>query len=516
MSRHSNRNCYFVEGEGVLYEPPELFGRCPHHAAAAMAPNGEKPPPFKFGRVCRKADALTEPQQKEMIDALKRLGKAMNADDQEAEDSNIPAGYTYLGQFIAHEITFDRTKGLPAIEANPGSWRSPQIDLDGLYSERPSPLYEDNARLKIGETYHQLFSVYPNDLPREKKTRVALVSDPRNDENLATAQTVVAFIRFHNNVVKALKNESPPEQLFERAKAEVVRHFQWIILKDYLRTVLDANVLDDVEQHGPRRFRIEAEADLFMPLEFSGACFRFGHSMVQRVYEWNKYHERNDPAGVKGASLSQLFEQTEFSGIVGKSEDNPSVTSDWIIDWRRFYKFPPELGYAPPARVNHARKIDTFFNLHLDKMTGFPIDDIPLENRSITIRNLLRGFALSLATGEEVADCIGEPVLKPDEIINGPHAEFLDTPRFRGRTPLWYYVLKEAELAGGNHLGRVGSRIVAETLIGILKKSPYSILNEPKWYPRFTRRGTAGTDTAVFEMVDLLDFAEVVNPLGGS
>jgi hypothetical protein len=90
------------------------------------------------------------------------------------------------------------------------------------------------------------------------------------------------------------------------------------------------------------------------------------------------------------------------------------------------------------------------------------------------------------------------------------------SPLFKGKTPLWYYILKEAELNGGSRLGRVGSRIVAETLVGVIKNSRYSILNEHNqfiWYPSYGR-GEAGTESATFEMVDLLSFADVVNSLG--
>jgi len=146
-------------------------------------------------------------------------------------------------------------------------------------------------------------------------------------------------------------------------------------------------------------------------------------------------------------------------------------------------------------------------------LSGFPPDGLPANEKSIEVRNLLRGFALGLPTGEEVAEWIGEKPLSPKEVASGPHQQLLSSSIFEGKTPLWYYILKEAELNGANRLGRVGSSIVAETLVGLIKNSRYSILDAPNWQPRFTKRRVPGTDLPLFEMVDLLDFAGVVNPL---
>jgi len=515
MCTHYNRSRYAIAGEGVV------VAHIDHHTGGAPAnsPNGASEPDlFRFGRLFE-----------QHIDCLKKLAGSMSTGDG-GGDSQLHSGYTYLGQFIAHEITFDKTKDLPLPQPISANARSPQFDLDSLYGKGPESsgdLYEsDSALLKIGSTspFGPLPS-RPNDLPRDPNTGKALIGDERNDENLAVAQLHVALIKFHNLVVENLRPTCPAAQLFETAREEVVRHFQWIVVHDYLRKILDTTVLDKVVEHGPNLLNVDNQAALFIPIEFSVAAFRFGHSMVRKTYEWNYFHSKEIASKHPAAALSQLFMQTAFSGTIGKTSDGAPILrlpSDWIIDWRRFFDFSGILEdgapkYKPPKTgPNLARKIDTFIDMDLASMQHFPQAEIPEGSRSIAARNLLRGFALGLPSAEEVAAWIDEASpLTRQEIVSG-HEDCFNTPSLTGRTPLWYYILKEAEVKrGGNGLGSLGSRIVAETLIALIKNSRYSILDGSGWHPniKYGRPGSA-TEPVIFEMVDLLHRADVVNPLG--
>ncbi|MDQ3649485.1 MAG: heme peroxidase family protein [Acidobacteriota bacterium] len=537
---HGRRDAYYVLSEGMIVEPPNPLaggGGGGHPAAAAMLP--PKVSPFKFGRMFGTCPKLSPAEGKAMFDKLITLGLCMNDPatycqqpiDKGTDESDIPAGYTYLGQFITHEVTFDNTGHLLEVGMQPESLRSPQIDLDSLYGgvngpgDKPELYEQDRVHLKVGKTSRAPTPNEPfdNDLPRDKSNlenpRKALIGDERNDENLAVAQTHLAFIKFHNKVVDEIKKDGHyDDDLFECARKHVVRHFQWIILYDYLPRLVDKHVLDCVMQHGLRWFKVDGADGLFMPLEFSAAAFRIGHSMVRLSYEWNTLRS-SDPLSRGPASLLELFQQTGFSKSpedknFGGSQSEPisRLPSDWIIDWRRFYDFTPLKHVPAVLKLNKTSKLDTILNLRLNNVVGFPDTKLEKMQKAITIRNLLRGYYLGLPTGEEIAEWMGETPLTHKQVADGPHQALLSDPLFREKTPLWYYVLKEADLNGGSRLGPVGSRIVAETLVGLIRKSPHSILANPGWRPRFGPRAE-GTELKTFEMIDLLDFADVVDPL---
>jgi hypothetical protein len=563
---HGGRTAFFVKGEGVVVEPPAAAG-----GATAAAPVQSSL--LKFGRLLDRRPELKGDEDEAMVRKLTELGECMNDPktcgqqpvQMPDDDSDIPAGYTYLGQFIAHEITFDNTNETLKPGIDPINLRTPQIDLDSLYGgpngprdRRYSKLYEpDGVRLRVGKTSHV---TPPNDefcydLPRDadckENPKKAIIADPRNDENLPVAQTHVAFIRFHNRVVERLKVDGHyDDDLFECARGQVVRHFQWIIIHDYLPKLVDENVRQSVLGGTYKLFKLDEPGGPTMPLEFSAAAFRIGHTMVRAAYNWNIYHDEARMFGDGPASVLKLFELTGFRSPRGDQFD-PSVDgfstnstkpegvkalltlpSDWAIDWRRFYKFP-QAGGAPQPRVNKASKLDTVLNFRLDKLEGFPDAKTGKAQeviKAITVRNLLRGYFLGLPTGEEVAKKLelGEDALKPEQVAEGAHKALLSDPLLFGKTPLWYYILKEAELlgkgpdgTGGHRLGPVGSRIVAETLVGLIRQSPYSILDAPGWRPRFGRPAQGG-EPALFEMTDLLKFAfgdaergeNSVNPVG--
>ena len=523
MSSHSNRSVYFmIRGEEIIVYPnlpsaevPTPPPEVPTNGGSGDAqPHRSTEPRFVFGRLFDEIKAKKdedEDRKEAVIAEIIELAKTINAKaDDAAGDSDIRAGYTYLGQFIAHEITFDKTEE-PLEGENPG-YRSPQIDLDSLYGRGPEQdprFYQDGARLKVGETIAgpDIRTTFFADLPRygfgSRRIGKALIPDPRNDENLPLAQTHLAFIKFHNKVVDAIHldpNRPDRHQLFEAAKKDVCQHFQWIILRDFLPKLLhEAEGSEPLETRHPRLFKPDPDYGVFMPLEFSVAAFRFGHSMVRNQYEWNDLQN----SGNRGiAKIENMF---QFTGFSGDLDGKPRLESDWIIDWQRFYDFQ-ELGRPiGKRRFNMARKIDPSFSLRLENIPGYPHVTANLDHQSIVARNLLRGYACYLPCAEDVIKVIDvKNPLTPEQI--GIKSQLLT-----GQTPLWYYILKEAEHNNGN-LGPVASFIIAETLVGLIRESQYSILNEENWKPKYGRRATG--DDPKFDMVDLLDFAEFVDPLG--
>jgi len=458
------------------------------------------------------------PPDSPLLQGLKDLGSNMVDDEPGNEGifNAVPAGYTYLGQFIDHDLTLDLT---PLGEAQPNAkqtpnFRTPFLDLDQVYGGGPniSPFLYDREskrgeeRFLIAQTTEaEGRKPSEDDLPRNSQG-IALVGDPRQDENLILAQLHVAFLKFHNAVLKQpdILKSSPYREAgppFEAARRIVTWHYQWIVRNDFLNQFIDANVFADLRHQwagnaGSGCFRI--------PIEFSAAVFRFGHSMVRDSYDYNedKAHE-NVP-------LQQLLKLTG-SGDPNRP-DAFSLPANWVIYWPRFF-----LGLGRSPHTNRIRKIDTkiakaLHDLQLETVKQFnaamakePRQLTSPENK-LPVRTLVRGAQMGLPSGQEVADALGVQPLDPEkQIATGSDADILRNHGFHKDTPLWYYILKEAEIPPrkGRYLGPVGSRIVADVIVAALKADPNSYLSvAPNWKP--TLAGEAGKRS--FGMPDLLRF----------
>src|SRR3954453_112640 len=195
--------------------------------------------------------------------------------------------------------------------------------------------------------------------------RKAIIPDPRNDENLAVAQTHTAMIRFHNRVVDTQLGSVPPTQKFDKAREIVTKHYQWMIRSDYLPRICQPGVVNDVFNNGRKAFEVGATpTDVpTMPIEFSVAAFRLGHSIARAAYNWNRIFD-----GGFG-SLGLLFTFSSTSGNLGGDARLPS---NWIADFRLLYDFT-EAGRAdlavPAAKFNHAKAIDTHL---VDPLANLP------------------------------------------------------------------------------------------------------------------------------------------------
>ena len=333
-TRGHGSESFFILGEGLVSTARggrEDASAQPASATAAAA----QAPPFRFTRSGPKGGRISPASRR-------KIAKAMT--DGGGTDSTIPSGYTYLGQFIDHDLTFDRTDVMLGEDISPPELlqgRSPSLDLDSLYGAGPDDpgsekFYEaDGRRLKMGRTQGlggpPLQARDGFDLPRHPDRKHATIPDRRNDENLAVAQHHLAFIRFHNRVVARL-GDVPAGQRFTRARRQVVKHYQWMVRHDYLPRICDPAVVDDVFANGRKFFEVGADPTEVptMPVEFSVAAFRLGHSMVRAKYNWNI--EFDDGTG----SLPLLFDFSGTSGFLGQGSRLPS---NWIADWRRFYRF---------------------------------------------------------------------------------------------------------------------------------------------------------------------------------
>jgi hypothetical protein len=351
------------------------------------------------------------------------------------------------------------------------------------------------------------------DLPRIDKT--AQIGDARNDENLIVAQFHTAFLRFHNAVVDWVgANEKgyhkDDAKLFERARQLTRWHYQWLVVHDYLETVTTNGTVDRLLYGGLKHYA-PREQGVFMPLEFSVAAYRFGHSMVRAEYDYNRNFGRGSLV-LPRASFELIFQFTGGGFPVPFLGQGDTLPFNWIIEWDRFI----DKGDAFPDRF--ARKIDTRLAPPLTTMINQGNQDgLGMDIRALlkhlAKRNLLRGYLLSMPTGQAVASAMGVTPLTEGEILQGNGAalnQILMDNGFIERTPLWYYVLKEAEVrVNGNSLGELGSRLVAETIIGLVENDPDSYRNQQGgWDPSKGVRLPNGDP--VVTIGDFLRFAGVM------
>jgi hypothetical protein len=498
---------------------------------------------FRFSEIV----AGTTPAPSDAL--LEALAQAMTAAGTDI-DSNIPAGFTYLGQFVDHDLTrdvTDRPFGTPLTTPDQlAQARSPALDLDSLYGGGPDDPQDsifyaaDGVRLMLGRTQESTpppvatLALDGFDLPRKGpataeplEARMAQIPDARNDENLAIGQTHLAFMRFHNRVCDRLAGAGTPSaMLFEKAREMVVKHYQWMLRSDFLPRIVDPAIVDDVFTNGRKVFEVGAIGTPTMPIEFSVAAYRLGHSMIRDLYNWNAVFSAGGGIGDFG-TLENLFRfsgtsgnlsPTNSSGTGPSDLDNPidgdfeRLPTNWVADFTRLYDFvsdgTPEL--APEGgQLNFARPIDIRLTNFLSTLPlgafggrGAPVPDI---QRNLAFRNLVRGRMVGLATGQEVAAHIanlvpGTEALAPEEILGDDLASLSRALRdeLTAGTPLWFYVLREAGLNGGR-LGAIGGRIVAETFHRAMEGSRISILRDPYFRPMF------GSDA--FRMTDLLKVA---------
>jgi hypothetical protein len=459
---------------------------------------------------------------------LTALGLSMIQTQKPEATSTVPAGYTFLGQFIDHDLSFDGEKlSLGTTHPLNTNKRSPSLDLDSLYgfdpenvkkSELGEFVYEDDGiKFRVGMTQKDLEVNLPNaakeflhDLFRgDPPNRTAALVDPRNDENLGVAQTHLAFIKFHNAIVDSLAGTTPPDRLFEKAREAVVQRYQWLILEDYLPKIIESAVLKDVIDKGCKYFVLSPGEESFMPVEFSVAAFRLGHSMITEQYEWNRAFQSTKPKP-QVATLRDLFIFTADGGFRAQKR----LVSSWIIDWTRFYDFSHIAGVTINRPPSLAGTIDPSLTSGLMKLSRLP--GVVPNTESLAVRNLLRGRTLRLPAGQSVADLLEVRRLEPEDFQDEPQYEMLRSFRFDRFTPLWYYILKEAKVhhPEGECLGPVGSRIVAETFVGLIRASKISILpsGAPRWRP---------PENVKFGMAEMLSFVnnnspkrDFLNPLG--
>jgi hypothetical protein len=424
-------------------------------------------------------------------------------------DSTIPSGYTYFGQFVDHDVTLDISSSLDAEQdaTTINNMRSPSLDLDNVYGSGPALhpfLYQfpnsgppTAIKMLLGTNQNMgpggpgtaggsgpMSTPTNSDVPRMLGTHTAVIGDPRNDENLIVSQFQQAMLKFHNQIVDALLSAGFTGDIFLQAKRTVTWNYQWAVVHDFLKRICGATTVDTALAS----VAAAPNSAFAMPVEFAVAAYRFGHSMVRDVYWINQAQT--------GATLADVFAFNR----------NPllPVFSNWVVDFNAFF----DTGFVAAVH-NKAKKIDSTLSPGLDTLPGFSG-----LMAMLATRNLLRGVAMGLPSGQGVAAHFGVAPLTAAQLKQGLPPEesaLLDSAGglLLSKTPLWYYVLREAAvLHAGDQLGPVGGRIVAETFVRMLKRDPDSFLNAPTPFKPSLPSTTPGD----FTVADLVNVARVTVP----
>ena len=381
-------------------------------------------------------------------------------------DGTAAAVWPFFGQFIAHDITADRSPiGHRTDPDQVRNFRTPRANLEGVYGAGPvgSPyLFErdDPAMLLLGTG--------GTDLPRNQEG-IALVGDPRNDVHLFMCQIQVAFIKLHNRLVKRMREDGLAEsELFESARLSATWHYQHVILREFLPLLIGAEEAERLLEQGGALYR--DDEDPYIPFEFADAAYRYGHSQIRSLYRIN---DDVEPLPV-------------FPDLIGFGPVPPSHAVDWTL----------QIDVAGHAPAQRAKRIDGRLPSSLIALpASISGERSGSDYASLANRDLQRGQAVGLPSGEAIARTLNMPVLDSDQVGLAEHG-------WSGETPLWFYILKEAEaFCDGERLGPVGARIVGEVLVGIIDSDPESFRTvEPDWTPTLPARD----EQAGFGLADLL------------
>jgi len=364
----------------------------------------------------------------------KHLGKLSETMFKEVTDDDhnhkIEAGQTFLGQFVAHDITLNITDGFDG-SLNEQNVRTPYLELDSLYGRGAA----DNPYLYKGAKL-----VHEEDDLTRSKSDVAIIGDPRNDENLIIAQLQLLFIKFHNKIVDNSGSEDP-----EEVRKQVVHNYQYIVVNDFLRKWCGDEVVDHVLKHGNKYYKPWKNKKFFMPHEFAAAAFRFGHGTLLNEYQINDN---------KVMGFDDLFKLRKGQNL----------------DWQYFFG-----EYAHPSK-----KIEPFMAPALGELPGDAPSGIP--KNSLPLRNLMRGKQLQLSHGQWVSKKMGIKPLSDKELLHyNPNLKYGNMHK---KTPLWYYCLAESAIREhGSKLGPVAARIVCEVIIGLIQYDTCSYMNYKRYKP---------------------------------
>ncbi|MCG3777134.1 MAG: hypothetical protein JW395_4010 [Nitrospira sp.] len=506
----------YAEGKNNLHLPGmKDRPHAPENSFTRMFP---ELPPFAPPTDAARDQAKKLGEKGSLIDALDILSDPIQSilnpgqsSPNNPDNDKMTAGVTFFGQFLDHDVTLDPRS--PLLEqSNPKkttNFRTAAFDLDSVYGSGPeaSPeLYDVSSgdiKLRVepipGSEKVSRNGAIRFDLPRDPNNN-AILGDSRNDEHVILAQFHMAMLRFHNAVIDHLRKDpaladQSAERIFKLAQRQVRWHYQWIILHEFLPLTIGQERVDDILKKGLKFYEVDKRNPL-IPIEFSVSAYRFGHSQIRPSYRLN--------FGPTGGSPFFAF---LFDDAQDPNDTDPvdlrggKRAARRFVDWQTFFNFG-DGNFRPNKKIDG--KLSSVVMLlpgSRGPAPGLPADGV----QSLASRNLMRHVNFGIPSGQAIARRMNLPALTPTQL------DALAPFGMEKSTPLWFYILKEAEIMeNGLRLGPVGGRIVGEVFIGLLKADDSSYLAaQPNWtpvLPSVTRPGE-------FHMTDLLTFAGVVPPL---
>ena len=439
---------------------------------------------------------ITNITHQDVINALEELTESMRETENQDDPKAADAGMTFLGQFIDHDITLDATSALGS-RIDPHTIpnvRTPALDLDCVYGAGPEAsniLYgpEDD-----GLDHFLVFGRKENplDLARTCAGK-ALIGDPRNDENVIVAQVQGIFIQLHNILMSKMHEGGseaddithcahdgiapevwdfhvvPKLKSFEEVRRFIRLHYQWIIWNEFLPAFVDDKSLE----WAMNEFIFGHDAPV-MPVEFSGACYRFGHATTQFKYRMTRGADPVglfDPEGFKPRPEDGNIDLDLFFS----TNDNPAEKARLV---------GPHLG-SPLLQLPFIRDEVDLPDIGL-KLTQD-------QARNLALRNMVRDrYTYQLASGQQFAHHLGTKKVDIPEAL---------TKKGFTKTPLWFYALQEAEEHGHGKLTGVGGAIVASVFANLLKRDKTTFVHCKDFKPWKGFKGQPSIFSGIIDFV---------------
>lgn len=405
-----------------------------------------------------------------------------------------PAGYTYLGQLVAHDLSMDVTSVLGNTQ-DPNTvpnFVTPFLDLDTIYGVNGATAPMDGPFFRLEG---RDFSRQGNGQPQ--------VADGRNDNHRILSQLTVAFMKLHNKFAQIQLDEHGDDgRAFDAAKRETIQTYQSVVLTDMLPKYIDNGVYDiALNSRNHVLYTGDIKNRAAIPAEFAACAFRVAHSRSRATYRVN-----GRLSGTFGRPVAALFSVEGFRQIelIGGSP----LPSDMEVQWSRFFFDFPIPGFTNSARINDMRyaapllhapfgKAAIQCNENDAKCTGecgehrcVIVDGETIEGRatlSLALIDLTRGQTMGMPGGIALARHVRESTGTPLQVLSVDQMKSdgfgLPENYNRDDVPLLLYLAHESVIEHqGTVLGFLGSLIVGETIIGLVDRDHDGILHEGNWH----------------------------------